>query len=80
MDELRVLLNVSLFGGTTSSSMLRGDSEIECLLEELNDGAFDDCVFVGKILVTLFQSCTNSQRVHRGFLAGGRNTQEKYIE
>jgi hypothetical protein len=31
-----------------------GDSEIECLLEELDDGAFDDRVFLGKILVALF--------------------------
>jgi hypothetical protein len=34
--------------------MLRGDSEIECLLEELDDGAFDDRVFLVKILVALF--------------------------
>jgi hypothetical protein len=45
MDELRVLLmslrgSVSLLGGVTSSSMLRGDSETECLLEELDDGVF----------------------------------------
>ena len=42
MDELRVLLmpprgTVPLLGGATSSSMLRGDSETECLLEELDD-------------------------------------------
>jgi hypothetical protein len=53
MDELRVLLmpprgSVPLLGGATSSSMLRGDSETECLLKELDDGAFDDCVFSGK--------------------------------
>jgi hypothetical protein len=44
MEELRVLLmpprgSVSLLGGATSSSMIRGDSEIECLIEELDDGA-----------------------------------------
>jgi hypothetical protein len=33
---------VSLLGSVVSSSMLRGDSETECLLEELVDGAFDD--------------------------------------
>ena len=42
MDELRVLLmpprgTVPLLSGATSSSMLRGDSETECLLEELDD-------------------------------------------
>jgi hypothetical protein len=51
MDELRVLLmpprgSMSLLGGATSSSMIRGDSETECLLEELDDGAFDDRVFL----------------------------------
>jgi hypothetical protein len=59
MDELRVLLmpprgSVLLLGGATSSSMLRGDSKIKCLLEVLDDGAFDDRVFLGKILVSLF--------------------------
>jgi hypothetical protein len=59
MDELCVLLmpprgNVLLLGGATSSSMLQGDSETECLLEGLDDGAFDDRVFSGKILVALF--------------------------
>jgi hypothetical protein len=34
--------------------MLRGDSETECLLKELDDGAFDDCVFSGKTLVAIF--------------------------
>jgi hypothetical protein len=47
MDELRVLLmppwgSVLLLGRATSYSMLRGDSEIECLLEELDDGSFVD--------------------------------------
>ena len=41
MDELRLLLmpprdTVTLLGGAMSSSMLRGDSETECLLEELD--------------------------------------------
>jgi hypothetical protein len=59
MDELRVLLmpprgSVSLHGGATSSSIIGGDSEIECLLEELNDGAFDDCVFLVRKLVAIF--------------------------
>jgi hypothetical protein len=59
MDELRVLLmplrgSVLLLGGATSSSMIRGDWETECLLEELDDGAFDDRVFLGKKLVSIF--------------------------
>jgi hypothetical protein len=59
MDELRVLLmpprgSVLLLSGATSSSMLRGDSETECLLEELDDGTFDDRVFLVKILVAIF--------------------------
>jgi hypothetical protein len=59
MDELRVLLmplrgSVSLLSGATSPSMIRGDSEIECLPEELDDGAFDDRVFLVKKLVAIF--------------------------
>jgi hypothetical protein len=59
MDELRVLLipsrgSMLLLGDATSSSMLRGDSETECLLEELDVGAFDDRVFLVKNLVAIF--------------------------
>jgi hypothetical protein len=59
MDELRVLLmpprgSVSLLGGATSSSIIRGDSKTECLLEELDDGVFDDRVFWVKKLVAIF--------------------------
>jgi hypothetical protein len=41
MHELRVLLmlprgSVLLLGGATSSSIIRGDLEIECLLKELD--------------------------------------------
>jgi hypothetical protein len=58
-DELRVLLmpprgSVLLLGGATSSSIIRGDSEVECLLKELDDGAFDDRVFLVKKLVAIF--------------------------
>jgi hypothetical protein len=31
-----------LLGGDVSSSILRGDSEIKCLLEEVVDGSLDD--------------------------------------
>jgi hypothetical protein len=58
-DELRVLLmpprgSVLLLGGATSSSIIWGDSETECLLEELDDGTFDDRVFLVKKLVDIF--------------------------
>jgi hypothetical protein len=59
MDELRVLFmpsrgSMSLLGGATSSSIIQGDSETECLLEELDDGSFDDRVFLVKKLVAIF--------------------------
>jgi hypothetical protein len=59
MDELCVLLmslrgSVSLLGGDTSSSMLRGDLKTKCFLKELDDGAFDDRVFLGEVLVAPF--------------------------
>jgi hypothetical protein len=50
MDELHVALmpprrRVSfLLGGAVSSSMLRGDSETECLLEEVVDDGLDDVI------------------------------------
>jgi hypothetical protein len=48
MDELRVTLmpprrRVSfLLGGSMSSSILQGDSETKCLLEEVVDDGLDD--------------------------------------
>jgi hypothetical protein len=48
MDELLVALmpqrrRVSfLLGGAVSSSMLRGDSETECLLEDVIEDGLDD--------------------------------------
>jgi hypothetical protein len=55
MDELRVLLMPPRgSGGATSSFMLRGDSEIECLLEEIDDGS-DNRVFLVKTLVSFFR-------------------------
>jgi hypothetical protein len=66
IDELRVSLmpprrRVSfLLGGVVSSSMLRGDSETECLLEEVVDkGLDDDDPFVlVKRLVAFFHGCS----------------------
>jgi hypothetical protein len=61
MDELLVALiplrrRVSfLLGGVVSSSMLRGDSETECLLEDVvEDGLDDDPFFFVKRLVVFF--------------------------
>jgi hypothetical protein len=59
MDELRVVLmpprgSMSLLGGATSSSMIQGDSETKCLLEKLDDGTFDNRVFLVKKLVAIF--------------------------
>jgi hypothetical protein len=48
IDELRVALMPPrrrvwfLLGGVVSSSILRGDSETECLLEEVVDDGLDD--------------------------------------
>jgi hypothetical protein len=84
MDELHVLLmpprgSVSLLDGTTSSSMLWGDSDTKCFLEEL-DGAFDDRVFLGEVLVALFHivALTHSECTE-GFLLVGK-THKKYME
>jgi hypothetical protein len=66
IDELRVALiptrrTVSfLLNGAVSSSMLRGDSEIECLLKEVVDKGLDDDYpfFLVKRLVALFHGCS----------------------
>jgi hypothetical protein len=49
-----------LLGGAMSSSMLRGDSETECLLEDvIKDGLDDnDPFFLVKILVVFFHMIT----------------------
>jgi hypothetical protein len=62
MDELLVALipprrRVSfLLGGVVSSSMLRGDSETECLLEDVAEDGLDDDdpFFLVKRLVVFF--------------------------
>jgi hypothetical protein len=62
IDALRVALipprtRVSfLLGGAVSSSILRGDSETECLLEEVVDDGLDDNdpFFIVKRLVVFF--------------------------
>jgi hypothetical protein len=85
MDELHVLLlpprgSVLLLGGATTSSMLRGDSETECLLKELDDGAFDDRVFLVKKLVAIFHivvALTHNECTG-GCLPVGKHTREVY--
>jgi hypothetical protein len=64
INELRVALmplrrRVSfLLGGAVSFSILRGDSETECLLEEVVDGLDDDDpFFLVKRLVAFFHGC-----------------------
>jgi hypothetical protein len=50
-----------LLGSAVSSSMLHGDSETECLLEEVvNDGLDDDdpFFFLVKRLVVFFHDCS----------------------
>jgi hypothetical protein len=76
--------SVLLLGGAMSSSMLWGDSEIECLLEELDDGSFDDDehLFSVKTLVAIFHivvALTHNEYT-RGWLSVGENTQGKYME
>jgi hypothetical protein len=62
MDELLVALMPSRrrvsfhLGGVVSSSMLRGDSETECLLEDVVEDGLDDDdpLFLVKRLVVFF--------------------------
>ena len=69
--------SMSLLGAGLSSSMLRGDSETECLREELADASdVDERVllpamnFMRPLMVT--PCCTHSKTNTPGFLAGGR--------
>ena len=70
--------SMSLLGVGLSSSMLRGDSETECLREELADASdVDERVllllamnFMRPLMVT--PCCTHSKTNTPGFLAGGR--------
>jgi hypothetical protein len=76
IDKLRVALmplrrRVSLLlGGVVSSSMFQGDSEIECLLEEVvDDGLDDDDPFflVKRPVVFLHGCCTLLTNIYPGF-------------
>jgi hypothetical protein len=66
IDELRVALIplrrrvLFLLGGAVSSSILRRDSETECLLKEVVDKGLDDDdpFFLVKRLVAFFHGCS----------------------
>jgi hypothetical protein len=81
INELRVALisprrRVSfLLGGAVSSSMLQGDSETECLLEEVVDDGLDDDdpFFLVERLVALFHICSNLlTNIYPGFSTGNK--------
>jgi hypothetical protein len=69
-----------LLGGAVSSSILRGDSETECLLEEVVDDGFDDDdpFFLGQRLVVFFDGCSTRclTNKYQGFSTG--NKVQKY--
>jgi hypothetical protein len=76
IDELCVALMpprrrvLFLLGGAVSSSILRGDSKTECLLEEVVDGLDnDDSFFLVKRLVAFFNmvAAISSQIYIQGF-------------
>jgi hypothetical protein len=82
IGELRVALmpprrRVSfLLDGVVSSSILRGDSETECLLEEVVDDGLDDDdpFFLVKRLVVFFHGCSTlpHKNLYPGFSTGNK--------
>jgi hypothetical protein len=86
MDELRELLmplrgRVSLLDGATSSIIIWGDSETECLLDELDDGTFDHHVFLLKKFVDIFHivvALTHNECTGGCLPVGKTNTREVY--
>jgi hypothetical protein len=82
IDELRVALmppriRVSLLlDGVVSSSMFQGDSETECLLEEVVDDGLDDDdpFFLVKRLVAFFHVCSTLSLTNKypGFSTGNK--------
>jgi hypothetical protein len=60
---------VLFHGDVVSSSMLRGDSENECLLKELVDGSFndDEPFFMERKLVTSTCLLLSLSQVYPGF-------------
>jgi hypothetical protein len=82
IDELCVALippkrRVSfLLGSVVYSSMLRGDLETECHLEEVSDKGLDDddTIFLVKRLVAFFHGCCTLSLTNRylGFSTGNK--------
>jgi hypothetical protein len=82
IDKLRVALfplrrRVSfLLSDVVSSSILRGDSETECLLEEVVDDGFDDDdpFFLVKRLVAFFHmvAALSLTNIYLGFSTGNK--------
>jgi hypothetical protein len=89
IDELRVALmpprrRVSfLLGDAVSFSMLRGDSETECLLEEVVDDGLDDDnpFFLVKRLVAFFHkvAALSLTNIYLGFSTGNK-VHKYYLE
>jgi hypothetical protein len=71
IDELRFLL-----GGAVSSSILRGDSETKCLLEEVVDDGLDDDdpFFLVQRLAVFFHGCSTLSLTNKysGFSTGNK--------
>jgi hypothetical protein len=65
-----------LLGAVVSSSMLRGDSETECLLEEVVDDGLDDDdpIFLVQRLVVFFHGCSTLSLTNKypGYSAGNK--------
>ena len=65
-----------LLGGAVSSSILRGDSETECLLEEVVDDGLDDDdpFFLVKRLVVFFHmvAALSLTNIYLGFSTGNK--------
>jgi hypothetical protein len=65
-----------LLGGSVSSSILRGDSETECLLEEVVDDGLDDDdpFFLVQRLVVFFHGCSTLSLTNKypGFSTGNK--------
>jgi hypothetical protein len=65
-----------LLSGAVSSSILRGDSETECLLEEVVDDGLDDNdpFFLVQRLVVCFRGCSTLSLTNKyqGFSTGNK--------
>jgi hypothetical protein len=85
MDELSVVLmsprrKGSLLSSAVSSSMLRGDSETECILKKLVDDAIDDEPFLERKLDAAFHMfvALTLNKFIRGFETVAKHTKKVY--